>query len=349
MSYSFISLPRAYGPAPASGVLKWAEEDFVVDEIMPVVLTGDGEHLWIQIRKTGCNTDWVAQQIARLAGVRSPDVGYGGLKDRHAVTSQWFSVQLPGRPDPDLSSLQLHGIEVLQTCRHDRKLRRGALAGNRFQLRIRQLRGDIPAVERRLQQISLEGVPNYFGEQRFGRGMDNLVRAEGVFEGRLRNVKKHQRGLYLSAARSWIFNRVLAERITHGVWNRGLAGDVFQLAGKTACFVDDASPELSNRLEAQAIHPTGPMWGRGASMAGADCLALEQQVAETFPLFAQGLEHAGLKQERRALRLLAEGMEWRFEAEDCVWVSFQLPAGAYATMVMRELFEGSAVTALPAE
>ncbi len=337
MSYCFSGLERAFGAPVGRGVIKQQTADFIVDEIMPVEPSGEGEHLWLWIRKTASNTEWVARQLARVADVRPRDVSYAGLKDRQAITSQWFSIHLPGREDPDLTQLDSNEFEVLRASRHDRKLRRGAHSGNRFSLRIRQLEADPVSLQQRLQQIRDQGVPNYFGAQRFGHDMQNLVQAEQLFSGARLSVSKHQRGLYLSAARAWVFNQYLSQRVSQGCWNRPLAGDVFQLQGKSACFVDDGSADLGSRIELLDIHPTGPLWGRGELLSEADCRDQELQLAEQYPAFCAGLEKAGMKQERRALRLLAEQMDWQLEAEDVLRVSFNLPAGAFATMVMREL------------
>jgi tRNA pseudouridine13 synthase len=336
----FSQLARAHGAPPVSAALKSANEDFVVEEIMPIIPDGEGEHLWLYVEKSGTNTDWLAQQLARLAGVKAMAVSYAGLKDRHGVTRQWFSIQLPGMPDPDLSALEEEGVRVLEQKRHSRKLKRGALSGNRFRLRLRDLQGDRDQLEARLQLLADRGVPNYFGEQRFGHGMSNIQKAELMFQGKMRHLKKNQRSLYLSAARSWIFNQLLSQRIEAQCWDNAISGDVFMLDGKSACFADDASEDINQRLAALDIHITGPLWGEGESMAKDDCLRMEQAVAAEYPRLAQGLEAARLKQERRSLRLKVDELSWSFEGNDLL-LAFALPAGAYATMVIRELMDVS--------
>ena len=329
-----LNLARVASTVSASGVIKADTADFLVDEIMPVQPSGEGEHLWLHIRKTGNNTDWVAKQLARWAEVKPMDVGYAGLKDRHGITSQWYSIYLPGKIDPDFSTLQIDGVEVLQYQRHTRKLKRGTLAGNCFDIVVRDLKGDNSELEAHLQTVQQQGVPNYFGEQRFGHGMANLSAAENMFNGE--HVKQHERGLYLSAARSWIFNQILSLRVADGSWNTYRSGDVFQLDGRSACFADDNSDDIDTRLQQLAIHPTGPMWGRGTSLAQHDCLQLENFIAQQFPLFCSGLEHAGLEQERRSLRLRVSNLHWQIETNS-LRLSFSLPAGSYATMVLREI------------
>ncbi len=340
--YSFENLARAHGEILTGGCIKSKNEDFVVEEIMPIEPSGVGEHLWVQIRKSGCNTDWLARQLANVAGIKPMGVSYAGLKDRHAITTQWFSLHLPGSADPDLNDLSSDDVTILNCIRHDRKLKRGALAGNHFKLIVRELDCSLEALEHRLAQIKNLGVPNYFGEQRFGHHMDNLVKAEKLFQGELRKVKKHQKGIYLSAARSWIFNQFLSERIKRNNWNDYLSGDVFSLEGKTACFEDDGSTDIRQRLLDADIHPTGPMWGRGESMAKKECLVLEKEIASKYKTLAEGLEQAGLKQERRSLRLMVNNISWRFINESSLLVEFDLPAGAYATMVLREIVDTTA-------
>ena len=335
--YSFNSLARAHGEIQASGILRQSNEDFIVEEIMPVQVSGSGEHLWLQIRKNGCNTDWVARQLATLAGIKPNAVSYAGLKDRHALTTQWFSMHLPGCNDPDLSTFESEDVHILQSTRHDRKLRRGALSGNHFQLVVRSLSASRQQLEERLQIIADQGVPNYFGEQRFGHEMNNLLKAEAMFTGKLKRLKKQHRSIYLSAARSWIFDQLLSSRIKQGNWNSYLQGDVFQLAGKSACFSDDASEDIALRLAEKTIHPTGPLWGKGPSMAQGECWQLEADVAADTPLFCEGLIAAGMKQERRALRLSVDNFCWEFDDGHTLTLSFDLPAGAYATVVLREM------------
>ena len=337
--YNFNDLARAYDGVLSNGTIKSVNEDFVVEEIMPIQPSGEGGHLWVQIKKSGCNTEWLARQLVRIAEVKPVAVSYAGLKDRHAVTTQWFSIHLPGQPDPDLSALQSDEFQILQAIRHDRKLKRGALSGNHFKLRIRNSSATADQLEQRIALIAQQGVPNYFGEQRFGHGMANLDKAEELFRGGLRKLKKHQRGIYLSAARSWIFNQVLSERIRQENWNRYIKGDVFMLEGKTACFADDNSDDIGTRIEHKEIHPTGPLWGRGKNMAQQDCLLLENNIAAQYELLCQGLEKAGMQQERRSLRLMVNQLNWQLESNDTFVLEFDLPAGAYATMVLREIIQ----------
>ncbi|MBJ6611687.1 MAG: tRNA pseudouridine(13) synthase TruD [Candidatus Thiothrix moscowensis] len=333
--YSNAQFPPAY-PAPLRAQFRTLPEDFIVDEQMDIALSGNGEHLWLQVRKTGANTDWVASQLARCAGIPAGDVGYAGLKDRHAVTTQWFSLQLPGKSDPDFASLPPE-IEILQQQRHDKKLRRGALTSNRFILTLRNCTGDFAAAHAICQQITQYGIPNYYGEQRFGHNFGNLKKAASWFKGESKPKQRNQRSLYLSAARSWIFNHILAERVRQGTWNQRLPGDVFTFADGNSWFADDASAELPQRLAAQTIHPTGALWGRGELPTQAQAAEVEAAQAALFPVFCAGLEKQGLKQERRALRIKVDEIHVENLYDDTLKLTFALPPGAYATVLLAQL------------
>lgn len=336
------TLPRANPEPPAAGRLRSRPEDFQVTETLGFEPSGEGEHAFLCVEKRGLNTDWLARQLARFAGVKPVAVGYAGLKDRDAVTRQYFTVQLPGRESPDWESLGLEGARVLEATRHHRKLQRGALRGNRFRLTVRELSGDRSALEERLAGIARSGVPNYFGPQRFGRGGDNLRQAERLFQGNAGRLPRAKRGIYLSAARSHLFNAVLARRVGDGTWNRGLAGEIYALEGSRAQFgPEPPSAELDRRLDALDIHPTGPMWGQGELAASGESRALEMAALEPFTVFREGLEAFGLKQERRALRLRVGEPDISLD-DDVATVSFTLPPGTYATVVLRELVDAVA-------
>ena len=336
-------LPRAHGPAVLRGVLRSAPEDFRVEELPGFEPSGSGEHLLLTVEKRGMNTAWAAKLISQWARVPEMGVSYAGLKDRHAVTVQRFSVHLPKKVAPDLAALESPDLRVLDHAWHARKLPRGALAGNRFELVLRDMEGEVAAIEERLQAIDRDGVPNYFGEQRFGREGDNVAQALAMFAGR--RVRREQRTLLLSAARSELFNRVLSERVRQGNWNRALDGEVWALEGSRSVFGPEPwTPALADRLAAFDIHPSGPLWGRGALRSTDAVAALEQQAlaGEQAQALRDGLEHAGLEQERRALRLRPRELQWQWQQGRALAVSFALPAGAYATVVLAELGEVAA-------
>ena len=329
-----MTLPFAHGGPPLTGVLKATPEDFVVEEVLGFEADGLGEHdlLWIEKRET--NTVWLADELARFSKVAQVAVGFAGMKDRQAVARQHFSVQLPGR-QVDWSGLSLPGVRVLAVARHSRKLKRGALTGNRFELRLREIAGDRGIAEARLQQLGERGAPNYFGEQRFGHDGGNLDRARRLFAGA--RMGREQRSFALSAARSELFNRVLAERVRDASWDRPLSGELCILEGRRTYFGPcEPDGELLARCKAAEVHPSGPLWGRSALPSAGECAALESRVLAEFPEFCRGLEQAGMDQERRPLRMFARDLAFDWQ-DDCLHLRFGLSAGTYATSFVREL------------
>jgi tRNA pseudouridine13 synthase len=350
------SFSRVYQSLNLSAKIKSQNEDFIVEESISVEFSGEGEHCWLYIKKCACNTDWVAQQLARYCGVKKMAVSYAGLKDRHAVTSQWFSVQLPGMPTPDWTDFEsgftsdnsagdtAENMQVLKCFRHNKKLQRGALKSNAFKITLRELSDTSDETFEQLKQrcdaIAKKGVPNYFGSQRFGRGYNNLDQAIKLFSNPRFRIARHKRSMYLSAARSWLFNMILSERVDRHVWDKRLPGDVFMLDRKSACFKDDANDgdeHLLQRLERNEIHPTAVLWGEGENMVASDAAEIESRVVNQIPLYRDGLVAARVKSQRRACRVIPRQFECYRQGDNFV-VSFSLPPGCYATSVLDEIF-----------
>lgn len=330
--------PRALGEPTCHARIRANAEDFRVDEVLGFEPDGEGEHLMLHVRKRNRNTEQLARELARHAGIRARDVSYCGLKDRVAVTTQWFSLWLPGKADPDWTAIENDDLRILSQARHRRKLPRGALKANRFVIVLRDVDGERAILESRLTVIRQQGVPNYFGEQRFGRHGDNLNKALTMFEGR--KVKdRHLRGLYFSAARSYLFNQVLAARVAEGNWNQVLPGEACMLSGSRSFFVvESVDAEIVSRLEVNDISPSAPLWGRGETPCVDQAREQELGAMTGDEAFRQGLEQAGMKQERRATRLQVADLQWGWLAgKTGLELSFELGAGAYATVVLREL------------
>ena len=326
--------PRAHGAPLAEVSVRTEPEDFQVEESLGFAPAGAGAHVLLQVRKREANTDWVARELARCAGCRPGEVGYAGLKDRRAVAVQWFSVPRGRRPSAQWPGVRGEGFEVLAAHEHSRKLPRGALEGNRFRIRAR---GEPPPpqwLEERVRLIGSRGVPNYFGPQRFGRGGSNLTHAPLD----PRSLRPRERGFVLSAERSLVFNAVLAERVREGRWAQLEAGDRAILDGRGSHFAVEApDATLAARAERLEIHPSGPMWGGGLPQSDGAIRALEARVAGQYAGLCARLEAAGLRQERRSLRVAVRELSARIEP-DAVVLEFRLTRGAYATAVLRELF-----------
>jgi tRNA pseudouridine13 synthase len=336
-----VSEPRAYGPPVLAARFRASPEDFQVDELPSFEASGAGEHLLLTVRKRGQNTATIAKRLAQWAGIGEMDVGYAGLKDRHAVTTQRFSVRLPKKVAPDLALLEADDLQVVESHWHSRKLPRGALAGNRFTLVLREVQGEPAAIEARLHAIAAGGLPNYFGEQRFGRAGDNVDAARRMFAGR--RVKREERSILLSAARSALFNAVLAARVDDDSWAVGRDGDVWMHDGGHSVFgPEPLSAALAERAARQEIHPTGPLWGTGELRSGGAVAELERAAVQPFADLRAGLETAGLRQERRALRVRVADLAWEWPAEGVLRLGFALPPGAYATVLLAGLGEVAA-------
>ena len=283
--------------------------DFQVDEILGFDPHGSGEHLLVQIRKRNQNTHWLAGLLAELAGIKTRDVGFCGLKDRAAIATQWFSLHLPGR-EIHQDQLAHAALDIITLVRHNRKLRRGMHRGNFFKIILRDIEFDRGEIAMRLKKIAQKGVPNYFAEQRFGVAGGNLLTVQRlVKKGRLRGDRGGN-GIYLSVARSWLFNLVLARHVENY-----LDGEKFPYS------------------------MTGPLWGRGRNKAESSLRVIETEVTESWSAWCHALEHSGLAQERRELVAIPRAMNYEHLGSGRLKINFMLPKGCYATAVLRELAE----------
>ncbi|MEM7404482.1 MAG: tRNA pseudouridine(13) synthase TruD [Pseudomonadota bacterium] len=319
-------MPSIWGGPVGTAHIRGAPEDFFVREILGFQPEGDGEHVWLWIRKRGVNTHFLASRLARWAGVSAKDVSFAGQKDRHAVTEQWFSVYLPGRRTPPLSGLASDAecdFTVLLVTRGRRKLARGAHRGNWFRLQLTELEvRSRSALDARLRRMSACGVPNAFGPQRFGHEAGNLETAQRWFATGRRPRQTQQRSMALSAARSWLFNRYLAARMRNNSWHRCVAGEWAAGGGGLI-------PE-----------PTGPLFGRGQTHASDVALELETEIADTHRPWVDALAKAGLKLTRRRLKSRPTDLQWSVESRsNALELSFYLPRGEYATTVLAALVE----------
>ena len=319
-----------------SAVMRAEPEDFKVEEILEVTPSGDGEHCLLQVRKRNVDTHEVASRLARFAGVPPRDVSYCGLKDRRAVCRQWFSVRMAGRPEPAWLDYQRPDVAVLVCYRHRRKLRRGAHRGNRFTITLRAIDGIRADLESRIEDIVRHGIPNYFGPQRFGADGRNVVRALDALTAKHRRRDRYRYGLYVSAARSWLFNRVLSNRVAAGNWNQALDGDVFMLDGTHSIFTENGLDDhIRQRIAAMDLHPAGPLWGRGEVRVRADAAAIQGSALQGMETLCRGLESAQCELQHRALRARVTDLAWRWGSQS-VQLDFCLARGVYATSVLRE-------------
>ncbi|MCH8142195.1 MAG: tRNA pseudouridine(13) synthase TruD [Proteobacteria bacterium] len=305
--------PRAYPATGLSAVFKHTPDDFRVDESLSFEVTGSGEHLYLFVEKRNLGTPEVAGYLARQFQVNSVAIGYAGMKDKVAVARQWFSVHTARNIKlPDEAGLDLPGLRVLSATRHDRKLRRGQVCRNAFTVLLKDVRGD--GLSERMELLAENGAPNYFGPQRFGG--DNLQAARTWLQRRRKSrISKFMKGLYLSVLRAFLFNEILGHRVEDGSWNRSIEGDVL-IGGD----------------------PTAPLWGRGRSQTLAMALAMENSALVPHRTLCDGLEYAGVSQQRRTQVLLADWLRWE-QSGDELLLRFALPGGSYATSLLNESFD----------
>ncbi len=333
------------GNAPkGSGLFKSTPEDFVVIEDLGYGFSGEGEHIYVFLEKRNLNTAFVAEQLASFTQLPLRNITYAGRKDKYGVCRQWFGVHAPGIAEFDWSQCHIDGVNIVKVARHHKKLRTGQLKGNTFIIRLRDVT-DIDDVTTKLDVIAQQGVPNYYGEQRFGvqRITDdgsvskggNLALAERMVQGEV--IKnRNRRSMAISALRSWLFNEVISRRIEQGLFEQVLDGDAIGLTGSNSFFINDGSDtSLSDRYKAGDVCPTAPLWGKGNTIVHSNALDLETSVTKHITSVTQCLEDVGLKQERRQIRLWPKNLTYQQQDADLV-VTFSLPSGCFATSILRE-------------
>lgn len=328
------------GRPSIQGIIKSEPADFVVIEELGYTPTGEGEHIYLWVEKSGLNTAFVAEQLAAFCHLPLRAVSYAGRKDKHAITRQWFGIHQPGKKEFDWSAMQLEGLTILDSVRHNKKLKVGNLKGNRFELRVRDL-SSTEGLEQRLQNIVLTGVPNYFGSQRFGetrhhKNGGNLALAQSMIAGEtIRN--RNKRSMAISALRSWLFNQFVSQRLALGHYDSALSGDVCILSGSNSFFcAESIDDETRQRLRHRDICLSAPMWGKGALASKANAHSFESELSEQYSAICCTLETIGLKQERRAISLYPEQLQWQIQS-NILNLQFSLPSGCFATSVLREV------------
>ncbi len=373
MSLSISHWSRLYGNAVGYADLKQHMQDFIVEEQLGFEPSGAGEHIFLWLEKTNLNTAFVAESLAKFSKLHLRDITYAGRKDKFALTRQWFGVHIANKKEPNWDDFKLDGAKILKVTRNDRKLRVGVLKGNSFELILRNLRPNIDhdtefdtepfskALTHRLELIKQYGAPNYYGSQRFGeiristnalepthsepatnaqnlRQGGNLALAEKLINGEvIRN--RNKRSMAISALRSWFFNEIIHERIEQQRFNKALLGDAMQLSGSNSFFVFEDEAEqaiILKRLAEFDINITAPLWGDGKLHTSKAAKKLELTRAEQFPDIIQTLNALGLKQERRAIRIIPQDFTWQIE-DNALKMQFSLPAGCFATSIVREL------------
>ena len=341
MKPMFTTLFPTINRIKSQGRIKTTVADFVVIEHHDMSFTESGEHLWFKVEKTDSNTAWVATQLASACKVPARQVGFAGLKDRHAITQQWFSVQLPKISDIELIEAKLpEEISILEHHWHQTKIKTGQLKFNEFKLVVRNAVGDHSEIEHNIDLIRQSGVPNYFGPQRFGHDMNNIQQAKDWFAGRIRVNNKKLRGLLISTARSHIFNLIVAHRIENNLWQQVIPGDILQLNQSHSWFpaTDATADELDQRMADFDLHITAALWGEDGVQTTDQSAVIETDIANSQAEYQAGFIAHRVKQDRRAIRLCPNEFNHHWDGSD-LHLNFKLQPGAYATSVLREIIQ----------
>lgn len=335
------NLPTINKTPEISGTIRQQYSDFVVTETLSFEPCGEGEHLFLYIEKQSCNTQWVADELQKYFKLRSQDIGYAGKKDRYSLSRQWFSLHLPGKENEVeqavIDGLNNDSYRVLKAVRHNKKLRKGVIKFNHFKIIVNQLSGVVS--QSNIEMIEQRGFPNYFGYQRFGNNGNNLVNALKLFKNQIRVRSRNKKGLYLSAARSYLFNLMLAARIEQGTWEKVLSGDCISLSGSQSYFVcEQVDSEIELRLKNADIHISGLLVGSQKSQATEQALDVEQAVLGDYSEWLEGLDNARLSTARRPMRVIPQDFKLTLMSDNQLEIEFSLPAGCFATSLLRELF-----------
>lgn len=324
-------------------------QDFVVKEIIePLTLSDNGEHLWLYIKKININTEHLIKLLAKVANIPIMDIGYSGIKDRRAVTYQWVSLRLPKIFDKNVLENEINKalnddefFEIIQYHWHNKKLNRGTHKANHFDIVLKNIIGNQDDILIVLENLKLTGIPNFFGEQRFGNDNKNLAQAK-TYAQKILKTKNPKRKLsqkdafLVSVMRSELFNQILQKRVENHTWNVAIQGDVFNLNGTNSVFKSDVDDDIIKRMAMGDIHSTAPLFGIDGKITSSDmALTIEQEIfnQENHQIFIETLLKLNLKSERRALRVLLSDLTWQWQ-ENALQFSFSLPKGAFATSVL---------------
>ena len=326
-----------YGESAISGVIKSTPADFQVNEELGFEPGGEGEHYFLLVEKTGLSTQELITRIAQDYSLHPRLVGRSGLKDKHARTSQWLSLHLPGKSLPAVRSSG-DGYRILRQVRHHRKLRPGTHKSNRFQLCLREVEKFPDQTIAQINLIARQGFANYFGAQRFGRRQDNVKQALAQLAGR--RLQRSRKSILLSSLRSYLFNQILARRISLGHWRKPLSGDVFMLRGSHSIFQDEIGDDLLARYQQLDIASSASLYGMGRNQVADQAQAIEEQVFAQHADITDCLDRQGTKLQMRALRAVVDDFSYDYDAEKRkLWLKVTLPAGSYVTTMLEHFID----------
>ncbi len=340
------TLPYRAGLPSCHATIKTRSEDFQVTENLGFQPTGSGEHLLLYVRKQNLTTLESVQRLSECTGIRRREIGYCGMKDKYGDCRQWFSLPLAATAETSLQALEGKGLSIEDQQRNQRKLHIGSHRSNVFRIRLREIDGSREEIESRLEECAEQGVPNYFGGQRFGKRLGDLQQVGALIDTeQAARMKRRDRSMLYSAARSLLFNQVLAQRLRSGNWYRYVDGDVLNLDGTDRYFVLESGAawddELQGRLERMDIHISGPLSGaveaKDRYVPRGEAADIELAILQQFAGVGLWLEAQGLRASRRSLRFRPRDLGWEWESESELVLQFELHRGCYATSLLREI------------
>ncbi len=333
---SGLDLLYPYEQTMCSGQIKQKPEDFKVTEQLGFEPSGEGEHLLLFIQKASLTTHQLISAIAEELKVSERHIGYCGLKDKHAVTQQWLSIQLPGVKDiPSIS--ESDQIKVLHSYWHDRKLRVGSHKSNSFEIIIRNVTGSLDRLDSIISQIKSYGFANYFGEQRFGMQQDNVEQAIKALNNRHKSkrLSRTRKSLYISSLRSQLFNQILKSRIDKGIWLQAVEGDICMLAGSQSVFLEAINDDIQQRYREFDIHSGISLYGSGESRLNGLAAEIEQEIFLANPEICETLEKQNIKRSFRANRAEAKNLKVNYlPQQQELQVQVELDRGSYLTTLL---------------
>lgn len=332
------------------GKIRSTMEDFLVDEVPLYLPCGEGEHLYLKVKKSGLNTQDVVKELAQMFNIHPKDFGVAGQKDKYAITQQWISLPFRGtglETTEEATNIKAEGFEILEAHLHANKLKMGHLKANRFEITIRTDTPEGPErIKPLLDAIRAKGIPNYYGQQRFGNrnntfimGWNALVKSE--IAPPLRKNSKLKR-FALNSVQSAIFNRVLAERVLGDELHQAVRGDILEKKEGGLLRVDGENlEEASGYVQNGEMSPTGPMVGSRMLEPNDEVRSREATAQADFEVEDSHLEayRSLLRGERRVLRIVPEELELLEANAEFIRIGFLLPSGAYATVLLRELMK----------
>lgn len=342
LRFSWQDLPTLTADlAGTGGVIRQELADFHVTERPLYLPEGEGWHLYLWLEKRGLTTRDIVLAL-QAAGLHEKDIGVAGLKDKHAITRQWISIPQKYEATALAALEALEGATILELSRHKNKLAIGHLLGNTFRIRVRQAdEGALPKARAILERLERQGVPNYFGAQRFGRFGSNALDGYKLLQGQHVPGGHRLKRFFVSALQSHVFNHILRLRLERGLYDAVILGDWAKKHDTGGIFrVDDPAVELQRAKDLE-ISATIPLYGKKVRLSESQAGALERQILERFKLrWTSFANHVigGRKGDRRITRVKLEDVKLE-PTDDGYWLEFSLRKGAFATTILREIMK----------